>query len=155
MNANRTASALSLGLILALVATTADAGARERIAKRKHAQGYSKEVQVQRTENGYTRSMEGTTEDGKTFSRDATVTTDKENGTWNKEVNGTLPNGKTYSTTVSGQKTDDGYTRRATHTGPNGGTTTRDTTVTKTENGRTKTVEVHHSAPQNGQSGDQ
>lgn len=104
-------------------------------------------IETTRTEDGFTRTMEGTTPNGKTFSRTATGTRDAETGTWSREVNGTTPGGKTFSNTVEGQRTEDGYTRVETRTGPNGGTHTRTTVATRNEDGSISKEVTHTTTP--------
>lgn len=73
MNRTRIAFGISLVTLLALVAT--DASARDRSVKRvgPHGGGYTKTVEIQRTDNGYTRNAVHTGPNGGTVTRSTVV----------------------------------------------------------------------------------
>ena len=102
-----------------------------------------------KTENGYTRDSTFTNPQGKTITREATVVNDKEAGTRSRDVEMTLPDGRTRSISDVTQRTEDGYTRSTTITNPNGGTLQRDVVATRDpETGEiTKEVTVDRTPP--------
>jgi len=62
---------------------------------------YSHETSTQRTENGYTRESEWTNPAGKSGSRSVMAEVDKEAGTMTKNITITKPNGETAEKTVT------------------------------------------------------
>jgi hypothetical protein len=94
-------------------------------------QPHTRTTERQRTENGHTRSDTRTRADGKSATRDAVVTRDREAGTRTREIDYPGPNGRTASVDSSGTKTDDGFNRSTTITNPQGETATRDLTVSR------------------------
>lgn len=67
---------------------------------RMNGNQYSADAVTTRTEDGYERHSTATNAAGKTATRDAVVTVDKENKTVTKEITATGFNGKTQTTTV-------------------------------------------------------
>jgi hypothetical protein len=107
-------------------------------------QPHTRTTERQRTENGHTRSDTWTRADGKTATRDAVVTRDREAGTRTREVDYTGPNGQTASVDSVRTKTDDGFTRSTTITNPQGETATRDLTVSRDKDAGTITRESNY-----------
>jgi hypothetical protein len=124
-----TASGL-LSAVLALGSVTAVAGTGDR-AQRPHAPrgDWSSHVERQRTENGHTAHTTWNGSTGKTATRNALVTNDKDNGTRTRDVTYTGVNGKTSTANTVATRTDTGYTRNTTVTGPNGDSGTREVVV--------------------------
>jgi hypothetical protein len=94
-------------------------------------QPHTRTTERQRTENGHTRSDTWTDASGKTATRDAVVTNDRDAGTRTRNVDYTGPNGGTASVDSVRTKTEDGFTRSTTATNPDGETATRDLTVSR------------------------
>ena len=156
---------LTLALGLVCLAPIADATPRDRLAKAKPLQAgtaqrhidrqrgegsqtveingttadgrtWERRIDTVKTEDGYSRTMTGTTADGQTFNRTTTATHDADAGTWAKETVGTTPAGKSFGTSISGERNaDGGYTRTATHTAPDGSVAARTTVVTRNDDG--------------------
>jgi hypothetical protein len=121
-------------------------GQRQRGANaQRTAQPHTRITERQRTENGHTRSDTWTSADGKTATRDAVVTNDRDAGTRTREVDYTGPNGKTASVDSVRTKTDDGFTRSTTATNRDGETATRDLTVSRDKEAGTVTREANYS----------
>lgn len=130
-------SLLSIAIALAVVAGSAHAergGHRQNFSAdrtRTTERGtFSSHTDQAVTQNGFTRDTTRTNPNGKTATRDMTVTNDPATQTHTRDISGTTMNGKTYSSESVTQKTDTGFTRDTTRTGPNGKTTTRDVDVT-------------------------
>ncbi len=68
-----------------------------------------------------------------------TKTVDRDEKSWETHRSTVYENGKTSSTEINGQKTDDGVSINKTHTGPSGTTVTTDIDYSKTANGWTST----------------
>lgn len=122
--------------IAALLTTSATAFARDNQRPRgadaqRTPKSYTRTTERQRTENGHTRTDTWTGENGRTASREAVVTNDKEAGTRTRNVDYTGPNGNTASVDSVRTKTEDGFTRSTTVTNAQGETATRDLTVTR------------------------
>jgi hypothetical protein len=94
-------------------------------------QPHTRTTERQRTENGHTRSDTWTRADGKSATRDAVVTRDREAGTRTREADYTGPNGQSASVDSVRTKTEDGFSRSTTITNPQGETATRDLTVSR------------------------
>lgn len=77
--------------------------------KRKH-QVVSREETKTRTDSGHVRSVKKTAQNGAVASRLSQVERNKEAGTRTKSVSGTTFDGKHYSGENTKQKTDSGYT---------------------------------------------
>lgn len=114
-------------------------------------QTFERHIVRAETENGFTSTMEGVTPNGKTYNREVVAVADKEAGTWSKQVTGTTPSGKPFSSTIAGARTDEGFTRSATHLRPDG-TVSSHTTVVSRADGMPAKVDVTHEVtpPQNG-----
>jgi hypothetical protein len=159
------AAAAVLGLVLAACACgTAQAGTPHQAKPRgAHAQpqksrpggDYTRHTEVQRTDNGHTRTDTWTGENGKSATRQAEVVNDRAAQTRTRNVEWTGPAGQQATRTDVTQRTDDGYTRNTTAVGPKGATTTRDVVATHdpASGTWTKDVKVDHTpapAPANG-----
>lgn len=155
-----TASAMGLALMLGTPQVRADgrdaAPQTSRVADRGERRAQparpsvprgdrSRHTERQRTDNGHTSHTEWTDRDGRTATRDATVTRDPEAGTRTRDVTYTGRNGGVTTVDDVTQRTDNGYTRNTTVTGPNGATGTRHVTVAcdKAAGGCTKDVQVN------------
>lgn len=108
------------------------------------AQPHTRATERQRTENGHTGSDTWTRADGKTATRDAVVTNDREASTRTREVDYTGPNGKTASVDSVRTRTDDGFTRSTTIVNPKGETATRDLTVSRDKHAGTVSRESNY-----------
>lgn len=152
-----------LGLAVAAVSMPADAGdgksKRNRPAAgaqhQPRAQGdYTRHTQVNRTENGHTRTDTITSQRG-TATRHAEVVNDRARQTRTRNVEWTGPQGQQAHRTDVTQRTEDGYARNSTATGPNGGTATRDVVATRdpATGSWTKEVAVERTPPPAGDGG--
>lgn len=138
----------ALGLVM-LLTTGASASARDAQRQRgahppRATQPHTRTTERQRTENGHTRTDTWTGENGRTATRDATVTNDREAGTRTRNVDYTGPNGGTTSVDSVRTKTEDGFTRSTTVTNPQGETATRDLTVSRDKDAGTVTREANY-----------
>src|SRR5262245_2542292 len=88
-------------------------------------QPHTRTTERQRTDNGHTRTDTWTGANGRTATRDAVVSNDREAGTRTRNVDYTGPNGKTSSVDSVRTRTDDGFTRNTTATNAEGKTATR------------------------------
>jgi cytoskeletal protein RodZ len=132
-------------LLVASSAALARDGQRQRTAHAPRAtQPHTRTTERQRTENGHTRSDTWTDASGKTATRDAVVTNDREAGTRTRNVDYTGPNGGTASVDSVRTKTDDGFTRSTTATNKDGETATRDLTVSRDKEAGTVTRESNY-----------
>ena len=110
------------------------------------------------TDNGFTRNSTLTNGAGQTATKNLTVVNDKETGTHTRTMSGTTFDGKSYSNTSTSQKTEDGFNRSHSFTTPDGktgskqvtgvvdkeaGTVTKTTTI-NTPNGESKQHSVTH-----------
>jgi len=133
-----------------LIATAGTALARDGQRPRgNHAQRatppHTRTTERQRTENGHTRSDTWTGANGRTATRDAVVTNDKDAGTRTRNVDYTGPQGNTAGVDSVRTKTEDGFTRSTTLTNTKGETATRDLTVTRDKDSDTVTRESSYS----------
>ena len=133
----------TLGLVLLL---TAGATANARDAQRQRGahppratQPHTRTTERQRTENGHTRTDTWTGANGRTATRDAVVTNDREAGTRTRNVDYTGPNGGTTSVDSVRTRTEDGFASSTTITNPQGETATRDLTVSRDKEAGTVT----------------
>ena len=137
-----------LGMVMLLTTgTTANArdAQRQRGAHPPRAtQPHTRTTERQRTENGHTRTDTWSGANGRTATRDAAVTNDREAGTRTRNVDYTGPNGGTTSVDSVRTRTDDGFTRSATVTNPQGETATRDLTVSRDQEAGTVTREANY-----------
>jgi hypothetical protein len=138
----------TLGLVVMLTAGST-AAAREAQHQRgahaqRTAQPHTRTTERQRTDTGHTRTDTWTGADGRTATRDAVVTNDREAGTRTRDVDYTGPNGKTASVDSVRTKTDDGFTRSTTVTNPQGETATRDLSVSRDKEAGTVTREANY-----------
>jgi hypothetical protein len=92
--------------------------------------------------DGFNRESVRTNPQGQTATRATRVVNDAAAGTHTRSVDGTTYNGKTYSGESVTTRTDDGYTRAGTFTGVNGKTSTRsaDAAVDKDAGTLTKNI---------------
>lgn len=109
-------------------------------AERSH----TRTTERQRTENGHTRRDTWTGPEGRTATRDAVVTNDRDAGTRTRNVDYTGPNGKTASVDSVRTRTEDGFTRSTTVTNAQGETATRDLEVKRDKNSDTVTRESNY-----------
>ena len=108
----------------------AEAGHKgQRQASQRAHGSYSHQTQVQRTDNGHTRSDTWTDAEGRTASRNATVVNDKAAGTRTRDVERQGPEGQTATRHDETQRTENGYTRNSTATNAQGQTTNRTATA--------------------------
>ncbi len=107
-------------------------------------QPHTRTTERERTENGHKRSDTWTSADGRTATREAEVTNDREAGTRTRNVDYTGPNGRTASVDSVRTKTDDGFTRSTTVTNAQGETATRDLTVSRDKDAGTVTREANY-----------
>jgi len=138
----------TLGLAILL---TAGATANARDAQRQRGahppratQPHTRTTERQRTENGHNRTDTWTGANGRTATRDAVVSNDREAGTRTRNVDYTGPNGGTTSVDSVRTRTDDGFTRATTITNPQGETATRDLTVSRDKEAGTVTREANY-----------
>lgn len=104
---------------------------REGSFERRNGDVVRSQTDQQATDNGFKRKTVLTDSQGRTATRDVDVSNDKSTGTRTRTVDGTTFSGKTYSGESVVKKTDDGYTRHDSFTNPEGRTSTRDVTVSK------------------------
>ena len=126
-------------------------GVRGTRAATRVAQPHTRTTERQRTENGHTRTDTWTAANGKTATRDAVVTNDKDAGTRTRDVDYTGPNGKTASVDSVRTKTADGFTRSTTATNAQGETATRDLTVSRDKESGTITRTTDYTTFNGGQ----
>jgi hypothetical protein len=120
-------------------------GARPRGANLPRTSApHSRSVERQRTENGHTRTDTRTGPNGRTATRDAVVTNDREAGTRTRNVDYTGPNGKTRSVDSVTTRTDDGLERSTTVTNADGKSATRDLDVSRNKETGTVTREASY-----------
>ncbi len=89
---------------------------------------------------GFKRNTILTNAQGQTATRQVEVSNDPTAGTHTRTMSGTTFDGKPVSGQSVTTRTDDGYTRQGSFTGPNGQTSTRDVDVSRDGNTVTKTV---------------
>jgi hypothetical protein len=161
--ARRVILVATTALVLAATTATAPAEAADRGQRagnrsaQTHAQkqrptgNYTRHTEVQRTENGHTRTDAWTGERG-TTTRQAEVVNDRANQTRTRNVQWTGPQGQQRTRTDVTQRTESGYTRQSTSTGPQGGATSRNVVATRdAANGTwTRDVTVEHTPPPSG-----
>ena len=141
-----------LGTLALVMLVSASGATQARDAQRarganapRTTQPHTRTTERQRTESGHTRSDTWTGANGKTATRDAVVTNDRDAGTRTRNVDYTGPNGNTASVDSVRTKTDDGFTRSTTVTNPQGETATRDLTVSRNEEAGTITRSADYS----------
>jgi hypothetical protein len=122
--------------IAALLAMSGTALARDGQRQRgahtpRAAQPHTRTTERQRTETGHTRTDTWSGPEGKTATREAVITNDREAGTRTREVDYTGPNGGTASVDSVRTRTEDGFTRSTTVTNPKGETATRELSVSR------------------------
>ena len=104
--------------------------AKHAHAGERHARGsYTQTTQTQRTANGHTTNTVRTDAHGRTSTRDATVTNDKDSGTRTKDVTFTGKDGEARTANTVTQRTEDGRTSTTVITDAQGRTTTREAEV--------------------------
>lgn len=147
------AAGASKSIVTAMAATLllSSGVAAARDTQRQHGanapratQPNTRATERQRTENGHTRHDTWTGANGRTATRDAVVTNDREAGTRTRNVDYTGPNGKTASVDSVRTKTDDGFMRSTTVTNAQGETATRDLTVKRDKNSDTVARESNY-----------
>lgn len=137
-------------LATALLLTMAgDVLARDNVRQRaanppRNAVPHTRTVERQRTENGHSRTDTWTGPDGRTATRDAVVTNDREAGTRTRNVDYTGPDGRTRSVDSVTTKTEDGIDRQTTVTNARGETATRNVDVLRNEETGTTTRETNY-----------
>ena len=129
--------AMAAAIVVSMAATSA-ANARDGVRA-------TRTIERQRTENGHLRNDTWTNANGKTASRNAVVTNDKDAGTRTRDVQYTGPNGKTASVDSVRTKTEDGFTRSTTATNANGEQATRDLSVSRDKENGTVTRTADYS----------
>lgn len=98
-------------------------------------------TETRRTDTGYVRNTTVTNGQGDTASRERTVVNDREAGTHSVDVTRTGFDGKTRSTSLDVQRTEDGHTASRTLTNAEGQTATRNTTVSNDREAGVRTRE--------------
>jgi hypothetical protein len=132
-------------LLVASGSALARDGQHQRAAHAPRAtQPHTRTTERQRTENGHTRTDTWTDASGKTATRDAVVTNDRDAGTRTRNVDYTGPNGGTTSVDTVRTRTDNGFTRSTTATNKDGETATRDMTVSRDNEAGTVTREANY-----------
>lgn len=106
----------------------------------RRGQVVSSETTQQATATGFKRNTILTNAQGQTATRQVEVSNDPAAGTHTRTMSGTTFDGKPVSGQSVTTRTDDGYTRQGSFTGPNGQTSTRDVDVSRDGNTVTKTV---------------
>lgn len=106
----------------------------------RQGQVVQRETTQQATENGFRRDTVVTNAQGQTANRQVEVVHDKEAGTRTRTMTGTTFDGKPVSGQSVTTRTEDGFTRQDSFTGPNGQTRTREMDVSRDGNTVTKTV---------------
>jgi hypothetical protein len=139
---------LAMLAVLAVVGqfgvSAAEAGNKgQRQANARPNGSYSHQVQVQRTNNGHTRSDTWTNAEGRSASRNATVVNDKDAGTRTRDVQRHGPEGQTATRHDETQRTENGYTRSSTATNAQGQTATRNATAIFDPTTKTWTKDVN------------
>ena len=139
----------TLGLVV-MIAASGTAFARDAQRSRsahppRASQPHTRTTERQRTDNGHTRTDTWTGANGRTATRDAVVSNDREAGTRTRNVDYTGPNGKTASADSVRTRTEDGFTRNTTATNANGETATRDLTVSRDKEAGTVTRQSNYS----------
>jgi hypothetical protein len=143
------AIALSLASLLAM-SNTAVAGDTKRTRSAKThrvTQPHARTTERQRTENGHTRRDTVTGPQGRSATRDAVVTNDRDAGTRMRNVDYTGPNGKTTSVDSVATRTDDGFTRSTTVTNPQGETSSRELSVARDKDAGLATRSATYTTP--------
>lgn len=102
----------------------------------------SKTVQTQRTATGHERHTTWNGQNGKTATRDATVSKDREAGTRTKDITSVGPDGKTRTVNDVTTRTEQGYDRETVVTHADGSTLRRDVTSSYDPATQTRTKEV-------------
>lgn len=108
--------------------------------ERRNGDIIRRKTDQQATDKGFTRESVLTNAKGETATRHVEVVNDQEAGTHTRTMTGTTFDGKTISGQSVTSKTDTGFTREGTFTGPNGQTSSRDMEVSAENNTVTKTV---------------
>ncbi len=126
------ASALLLVLSMGSTAVLAGDGKNARSRHVERPQGsYTRTTVKQRTENGRTRTDTVTGQNGRTATRSAVITNDRDAGTRTRNVDYTGPNGGTASVDSVTTRTENGFTRSTTATNHRGETATRESSLTR------------------------
>jgi hypothetical protein len=105
---------------------------------------WTRTTETQRTDNGYTRSDRWQGADGRSASRDVTVTRDREAGTSTRSAEWTRPDGRSGSSETVTTRTDNGFTRSTTATNAEGQTATRNVEVARDLEAGTSTRNVDY-----------
>lgn len=140
---------LSAALVIALGAAQAALAAEPATKHHKHNVVDRKTEKV-KTDNGFTRTTTKIDDTGATATHRADVVTNKAEGTRTKTVSGTTFDGKTYSGQATAHKTETGYTSQGQITTSDGKVVDRsvNATVDKAANTVTKDISV---TPQGGE----
>lgn len=107
--------------------------------ERRNGNIIRRQTDQQATDKGFKRETVLTNAKGETATRNVEVVNDKEAGTHTRTMTGTTFEGKPISGQSVTTKTDTGFTREGTFTGPNGQTRTREVEVSTESNTVTKT----------------
>lgn len=107
----------------------------------------TRHVEQNVTANGFNRATTKTAPNGKTATRDMAVVNDAQAGTHTRTVEGTTFGGKTYSGESVTTKTADGRSRESTFTNPNGKTSSRSVDVSVDKDAGTLTKEISATGP--------
>lgn len=138
-------TALTATMLLGAGVAAARDAQRPRGANGPRAtQPHTRATERQRTESGRTRQDTWTGREGRTATRDAVVTNDRETGTRTRNVDYTGPNGNTAGVDSVRTRTDDGFTRATTVTNAQGETATRDLTVSRDKDAGTVSREANY-----------
>lgn len=159
-----TKTLVSASLVLAL-GSAQSVLAAEPAAKHQKHKVVSRQSERVKTDNGFTRTLNKTDDQGARATRRTDVVNNKEAGTRTRSVSGTTFEGKSYAGQSTAQKTDTGYSAQGQLTTSDGkvidrtvnaqvdkaaNTVTKDISVTPV-GGETKTKHVVHPLKRNKQ----
>lgn len=106
-----------------------------------------RQTEQQATDKGFKRNTTVTNDQGQTATRQVEVVNDKDAGVRTRTMTGTTFDGKTVSGQSVTTRTDDGFTRQDSFTGPNGQTSTRQVDVSRDAEAGTVTKNVTTTNP--------
>lgn len=149
LKATFTKTLVSAAFILTLSATQSALAADPAAKHHKH-NIVDRQTEKTKTDSGFTRTTTKTDDTGATATHRADVVTNKAEGSRTKTLSGTTFDGKTYSGEASAHKTDTGYTSQGQITTSDGKVVDRsvNATVDKAANTVTKDISV---TPQGGE----
>lgn len=130
----KTTLTISSTLIACIFSCTVAQGAPQGAAKREAFRANaphiaSRQMERIRTDNGFTRKVTTTTADGRTATRNITVTRDPETQTRTRTIEGTNFAGESFSGQSTQQRTENGYTSSHQRTNTEGQTASSNNVV--------------------------